>query len=70
LPASFKHAEFDTRQAARLLPLPQYDGLELPDIVDEAVWNIDFYRRLQRPDGAVRGALNGLDVPLPGTLLA
>ncbi len=34
-----------------------YGGADLPDIVDEAVWNLDFFRRMQRADGAVSGGV-------------
>jgi endoglucanase len=35
----------------------------LPDIVDEALYNIDFYMRLQLPDGGVRGGIESLQHP-------
>lgn len=29
----------------------------LPDIIDEALWNLDCYRRMQTPDGGIRGGI-------------
>ena len=33
------------------------DSDELPDLIHEAIWNLDFYRRLQGPDGRVSGGI-------------
>ncbi|MEO0707845.1 MAG: glycoside hydrolase family 9 protein [Cyanobacteria bacterium J06649_5] len=30
---------------------------QLPDIVDEALWSVDFFRRLQTPEGGIRGGI-------------
>lgn len=30
---------------------------DLPDILDEALWGLDIYRRLQTPDGGIRGGI-------------
>lgn len=38
----------------------------LPDIVDEALWNLDFYRRLQTPEGGVRGGIESSEHPRHG----
>ena len=38
------------------LNIPE-SGNGLPDLLNEALWNIDFYKRLQMPDGAVRGGI-------------
>jgi len=40
---------------------------ELPDILHEAIWTIDFFRRLQLPDGSVRGGIESSAHPLLGT---
>ncbi|MCX7847764.1 MAG: glycoside hydrolase family 9 protein [bacterium] len=29
----------------------------LPDIIDEALWNLDCYRRMQTPEGGIRGGI-------------
>ena len=38
----------------------------LPDLLDEALWNLDFYRRLQRQDGGVRGGVESTSHPRNG----
>ncbi|WP_231615394.1 glycoside hydrolase family 9 protein [Novipirellula artificiosorum] len=38
----------------------------LPDLLDEALWNIDFYRRLQDDDGGVGGGVESTAHPRPG----
>jgi endoglucanase len=35
----------------------------LPDIVDEALWNLDFFKRLQTPEGGVRGGIETSEHP-------
>jgi endoglucanase len=37
----------------------------LPDILDEAWWNLDFYHRLQEPSGGVRGGVESTSHPRP-----
>nr|MDA3960561.1 glycoside hydrolase family 9 protein [Planctomycetota bacterium] len=41
------------------LAIPERGG-ELPDLLDEALWGLDLFVRLQRADGAVRG---GIETP-------
>ena len=38
----------------------------IPDLLDEALWNVSFYRRLQRADGAVRGGIESTEHPRGG----
>lgn len=38
----------------------------LPDIVHEAIWTLDFYRRLQEPDGSIRGGIESAEHPERG----
>ncbi len=38
------------------LNLPESSN-QLPDIIDEALWNLDFFRRLQTADGGIRGGI-------------
>ncbi len=38
----------------------------LPDIIDEAIFNIDFYRRLQLPEGGIRGGIEAAMHPVEG----
>ncbi|MDB9493670.1 glycoside hydrolase family 9 protein [Spirulina major CS-329] len=47
------------------LNIPQdYPGL--PDLVNEALWNLDFFRRLQLPNGGVRGGIESSSHPHRG----
>lgn len=47
------------------LNIPE-SGNGLPDIVNEALFNIDCYRRLQTPDGGVRGGIESSEHPRRG----
>lgn len=47
------------------LNIPE-SGNGLPDIIDEALFNIDFYRRLQTPEGGVRGGIESEEHPRTG----
>jgi len=47
------------------LDIPENDNA-LPDIIDEAIYNIDFYRRLQDIDGGVRGGIETAAHPVHG----
>ena len=38
----------------------------LPDLLDESLWNLDFFRRLQNSDGGVRGGIESARAPRPG----
>lgn len=40
----------------------------LPDIVDEALWNVDFYKRLQTPEGGIRGGIESEEHPRYGEM--
>ena len=42
-------------------------GNDLPDILDEAVYGIDIYRRMQLPDGGIRGGVESAEHPAEGT---
>lgn len=39
---------------------------EFPDIIREALWGIDFHRRLQTPEGGIRGGIESEDHPKYG----
>jgi endoglucanase len=41
------------------LNLPE-SGNQLPDVIDEALWNIDFFRRMQSADGGISGGIQSL----------
>jgi endoglucanase len=47
------------------LNLPE-SGNDLPDIVNEALFNLEFYRRLQLSDGGVRGGIESSEHPRRG----
>jgi endoglucanase len=47
------------------LNIPE-SGDGLPDVVNEALFNLDFYRRLQRADGGVRGGIESSEHPRRG----
>lgn len=38
----------------------------LPDLLDEALFHLDFYRRIQQPDGGVRGGVESSAHPIGG----
>ena len=47
------------------LNIPESGG-RLPDIVDEALFNIDCYRRMQTPEGGIRGGIESSEHPRLG----
>jgi endoglucanase len=47
------------------LNLPE-SGNALPDIVDEALFGLDCYRRMQTPDGGIRGGIESAEHPRQG----
>lgn len=47
------------------LNIPE-SGNGLPDIVNEALWNIDCYRRMQNDEGGVRGGIEATSHPNKG----
>ncbi|MGF1523455.1 MAG: glycoside hydrolase family 9 protein [Leptolyngbyaceae cyanobacterium] len=50
---------------ARLsLNIPE-SGNRLPDLVDEALWGLDFFKRLQTPEGGVSGGIESAQHPRP-----
>ena len=57
LPKAARRMAFNTPASGAVLPDPLYKGKDFPDLIDEAVWNLDFFRRLQRKDGAVPGGI-------------
>lgn len=46
------------------LNLPESDN-NLPDILDEALWGLDVFRRLQTDEGGIPGGIESADHPLP-----
>lgn len=57
LPEAARDMAFGTPASGDVLPHPLYEGKDFPDLVDEAVWNLDFFRRLQKQDGGVPGGI-------------
>jgi len=47
------------------LNIPESEN-DLPDVVDEALFNLDCYRRLQTPEGGVRGGIESAEHPRHG----
>jgi endoglucanase len=50
----------------RNLNIPE-SGDAVPDVLDEALWSLDFYRRLQRGDGAISGGVEASAHPPPNS---
>jgi endoglucanase len=46
------------------LGIPE-SGDAVPDILDEGLWDLDLYRRMQLPDGGIRGGIESDEHPLP-----
>ena len=47
------------------LNIPE-SGNALPDVIDETLWGIDFFHRLQTPDGGIRGGIESASHPKLG----
>ena len=47
------------------LNIPESNN-DLPDIIDEALFNLDFYKRLQTPEGGIRGGIESAEHPCYG----
>ncbi|MBK1877674.1 glycoside hydrolase family 9 protein [Pelagicoccus mobilis] len=49
------------------LSLPQTEANnKIPDLLDETLWNIEFYQRIQKEDGGVRGGVESTEHPRSG----
>ena len=48
------------------LNIPE-SGNDLPDIVDEALFGLDIYRRMQTPEGGIRGGVESSEHPIEGS---
>ena len=51
------------KQASTNIP---ESGNALPDVVDEALFNLDCYRRMQTPEGGIRGGIESAEHPRLG----
>ncbi|MCG9884013.1 MAG: glycoside hydrolase family 9 protein [Cyanobacteria bacterium] len=49
-----------------VLAIPEAQGSPLPDLVDEVLWGVDLFRRLQKPDGGVGGGIESAEHPRHG----
>lgn len=47
------------------LNIPE-SGNDLPDVVDEAIFGLDIYRRMQTPGGGIRGGVESSEHPIEG----
>jgi endoglucanase len=53
--------------AALPLALPANEAMDhIPDLLNEVLWNVAFFRRLQQPDGGVRGGIESTQHPRTG----
>ena len=52
--------------AVKLALPPAEANNAIPDVLDEVLWNLDLYRRLQTPDGGVGGGIESTAHPRPG----
>lgn len=57
--------EFPEFAASTALNIPE-SGNGLPDLINESLWNLDCYRRMQLPDGAIRGGIESSEHPVFG----
>lgn len=64
-PAAAQSTGLGIPKSSELLDSALYAGTDnLPDILHEAIWTLDFFRRLQLPDGSVRGGIESSAHPL------
>ncbi|WP_420339121.1 glycoside hydrolase family 9 protein [Roseibium sp.] len=68
LPEDSTNISLGIPKSSEVLDPELYAGTELlPDLLHEAIWTIDFYRRLQGTDGTVSGGIESAGHPLLGT---
>ena len=48
-----------------VLPIPE-SGNGIPDILNEGMYNLDHYRRMQTPEGGIRGGVEQVEHPILG----
>ena len=58
-------ALFPRFAAGQSLSIPESSN-GLPDVVDEALFNLDCYRRMQTPEGGIRGGIESAEHPRHG----
>ncbi len=66
-PDIMRAASLGVPKSSEVLDRDLYAGTDdLADVVHEAIWVLDFFRRLQLPDGSVRGGIESSSHPLLG----
>ena len=61
------YEQFPDRIGAVKLSLPKAEAdNSIPDVLDEVLWNLDLYRRLQTAEGGVGGGIESTSHPRPG----
>src|SRR5262249_50690450 len=64
LPITTRGMALDVASLKDVLPDSIYNGVELPDLVEEALWNLDLFRRMQDVStGGCRGHVQQADDP-------
>lgn len=64
--APARQAELSLPASHEVLDADLYQSLaDAPDLVHEIAWGLDFFRRLQLPDGRVRGGIESAEHPKP-----
>lgn len=53
---------YPERYASLPLSIPE-SGDEVPDLLDEALWTVELFQRMQREDGAIRGGIESSEHP-------
>ncbi|MFP5078559.1 glycoside hydrolase family 9 protein [Rhizobium sp. YIM 134829] len=67
MPEPLRARQYQVPQSSALLDDPAYKAAgELPDLINEAIWPMDFFRRLQAPDGSIHGGIESASFPLLG----
>ena len=67
LPAATRNVSLNLPKASETLDPALYAGTEdLPDLLQEAIWGADFFRRMQVADGGVRGGIESAGHPRYG----
>lgn len=67
IPPEKRGVDLGLPKSAEVLDPELYRGTDaLPDLVHEAIWGLDFFRRLQMADGSIRGGIESAAHPLKG----
>jgi endoglucanase len=64
LPESTREVALGLPKSGEVLDRALYGGTDaLPDLIHEAIWNLDFFRRMQHPDGSISGGMEAETSP-------